>query len=166
MSFITVSLDSAFIKKDFSCGTEALDSYLHKQANQDMKRHLSACFVLPGANKTIVGYYTLSNDSISQDLLPIEIARKLPKSYKNVPVTSLGRLAIDQQFKGQGHGCELLMDALYRCYVFSQQIASMAVVVDPIDDNAVSFYQKYDFIMLPDSERMFLSMDTVKLLFN
>ncbi len=166
MSFITVPLDSTFIRKSFSCGIAALDNYLHKQANQDIKRHLSACFVMPGQNNTIIGYYTLSNDSISQDLLPIEIARKLPNSYKNLPVTLLGRLAMDEQFKGQGIGCKLLMDALYRCYILSQQIGSMAVVVDPIDDSAISFYQKYDFIMLPDSGRMFVSMDTVRMLFN
>jgi hypothetical protein len=166
MSFITVPLNSTFVKKSFSCGNETLDNYLHKQANQDIRRYLSACFILPGQNNTILGYYTLSNDRISQDLLPFEIARSLPNSYKDLPVTLLGRLAIDKQYKGQGLGGNLLLDALYRCYISSLQIGSMAVVVDPIDDNAISFYQQYDFIMLPDSRRMFLSMDTVKSLFN
>ena len=41
----------------------------------------------------------------------------------------------------------------------------MAVVVDPIDESAKNFYKKYGFIMLPDSEKMFLPMETIATLF-
>ena len=41
----------------------------------------------------------------------------------------------------------------------------MAVIVDPIDDDAVKFYKKYGFILLPDSGKMFIAMDTVSRLF-
>lgn len=41
----------------------------------------------------------------------------------------------------------------------------MAVVVDPIDDNARRFYLKYGFINLPDSGRMFIPMGTIAQLF-
>ncbi len=32
----------------------------------------------------------------------------------------------------------------------------MAVTVDPISQKAIEFYDKYGFIMIPDTERMFL----------
>ena len=41
----------------------------------------------------------------------------------------------------------------------------MAVIVDPLDDAAVKFYQKYEFIQLPDSGKMFLPMATIAELF-
>ena len=41
----------------------------------------------------------------------------------------------------------------------------MAVVVDPINKNAVDFYAKYGFILLPDSGKMFISMKTILKLF-
>jgi hypothetical protein len=41
----------------------------------------------------------------------------------------------------------------------------MAIVVDPIDNDAISFYSKYGFISLPDSGRMFIAMNTVEQLF-
>jgi hypothetical protein len=41
----------------------------------------------------------------------------------------------------------------------------MAVVVDPIDEDAVRFYQKYGFILLPDSGKMFLPMNIIARLF-
>ena len=54
-----------------------------------------------------------------------------------------------------------------RCYdVSNLGIGSMAVIVDPIDKEAVTFYKKYGFIELPDSGKMFLSMKTIKGLFN
>lgn len=165
MSFITVPLDPTFNKKVFSCGIEALDNYLHKQANQDVKRRLAACYVWPDDNNKVMGYYTISSDSISQEILPFEVTRRLPSSYLNLPVILIGRLARDVHYKGEGIGRTLLLDALHRCYDISFQVGSMAVVVDPIDKSAVNFYQKYDFQLLPDSGRMFLEMESIKGLF-
>ncbi len=110
--------------------------------------------------------YTLSNASIPGNQLPQAITKKLPTSYKDLPVTLLRRLAADARFKGQGVGSLLLIDALKRSYETAiASIASMAVIVDPIDENAVSFYSKYGFILLPGSGRMFISMSTVEQLF-
>ena len=41
----------------------------------------------------------------------------------------------------------------------------MAVIVDPLDEEAERFYQKYDFIKLPDSGKMFIAMATLNQLF-
>jgi len=59
----------------------------------------------------------------------------------------------------------LLIDALKRSYEASKIIGSMAVIVDSIDDKAQRFYEKYGFIILPDSEKMFLAMKTIEQLF-
>ena len=166
MSYLTSLLSSTHEKADFSCGNEMLDGYLHKQAKQDMKRKLSACFILSYDDKEIKGYYTLSCASINRSQLPEIIIKKLPPSYNDLPVTLLGRLAVDDKFKGQGIGKLLLVDALKRSYETSAaSIASMAIVVDPIDEAAISFYSKYGFISLSGSGRMFITMDTVEQLF-
>ena len=146
MTYLTIPLNSAYNKKSFSCGKTVLDDYLHKYASQDIKRNVSACFILPKDNAYIIGYYTLSNDNIPQEELPEEIKKKLPKSYSYLPTTLLGRLAVDKNFKGQGMGELLLLDSLQRCYDASITIGSMAVVVDPLDAEAVTFYRKYGFV--------------------
>lgn len=166
MNEITENLDSHHRKKDFFCGKHMLDNYLHKQANQDIKRKLSACFVLKDHDTDLLkGYYTLSNNSLSQNLIPAEFQKKLPNSYKTIPTTLLGRLAIDNRFQKQGVGKLLLIDALKRSYEISKNIGSFAVVVDPIDEDAEKFYDKYGFIKLPDSGKMFLPMNTINTLF-
>ena len=167
MEYLTVPLNSSHKKKDFKCGKELLDSYLHHQAKQDIKRSLSACFIYADEENNVKGYYTLSNAGIQRELLPVGIKNKLPKSYNNLPVTLLGRLAVDKSFVGQGFGELLLMDALKRSHYASvSSIASMAVIVDPIDQEAIRFYEKYSFILLPDSGKMFLPMKTISDLFD
>ena len=165
MAYLTFPLQSFHKKQAFQCGNQLLDRYLHKQAKQDVKRKLSACFILADESEEIKGYYTLSNAGISRKDLPEEWQKKLPPIYHSLPVTLLGRLAVSENFQKQGIGELLLIDALKRSYFVSEEIGSMAVIVDPIDEAATRFYQKYGFILLPDSGKMFLSMKTVGKLF-
>jgi GNAT superfamily N-acetyltransferase len=167
MDYITVLLNSSHNRKDFKCGKELLDNYIHYQAQQDIKRNLSACFIIADENNSVTGFYTLSNAGIPRELLPDNIKKKLPPSYNNLPATLLGRLAVDKSIAGKGYGELLLMDALKRSYFTSiGSIASIAVIVDPIDQNAIRFYEKYDFSLLPDSGKMFLPMKTLSGLFD
>lgn len=153
-------------REGFDCGKELLNNYLKTQAGQDIKRKLSACFVLlEKETNDIQGYYTLSNNSIPLSSFPEQIQNKLPKSYTSIPTTLLGRLAIDTKYQGKGIGKVLLIDALKRSYEISQEIGSFAVVVDPIDEEAEKFYTKYDFIKLPDSEKMLIATKTLQELF-
>lgn len=164
--FATALLNNAQQRQNFTCGTALLDNYLRHQAGQDVKRKLAAVFILEGEDHSIKGYYTLSSDSLSRRNIPEDILKKLPPAYANLPVTLLGRLAVDQSFHGQGLGAVLLIDALKRSYETAVgSIGSMAVVVDPIDGKARSFYLKYGFIDLPDSGRMFIPMGTIAQLF-
>lgn len=166
MGQISEPLNSKHKKSDFSCGKEMLDNYIQKQANQDIKRKLSVCFVIKETETDLIrGYYTLSNNSIPLELVPNEIRNKLLGSYKVIPTILIGRLAIDKKFQGQGIGKLILVDALKRSYEISKTIGSFAVVVDPMDQDAEKFYKKYEFIKLPDSEKMFLPMKTIGQLF-
>ena len=166
MNHLTEILNSGHKKNEFSCGKEMLDNYLHRQANQDIKRKLSACFVINDQETNLLkGYYTLANNSIPQETIPKKFQKKLPKSYSSIPTTLLGRLAIDNRFQGKGVGKLLLIDALKRSYEISKNIGSFAVVVDPLDEDAENFYYKYGFIKLPDSGKMFLPMNMIKELF-
>lgn len=160
-------LDNKHNRNEFDCGNELLNNYLKNQAGQDIKRKLSACFVLAEKEtNNIQGYYTLSNNSIPLSSFPEQIQKKLPKSYVSIPTTLLGRLAIDKNSQGKGLGKILLIDAFKRSYEISKEIGSFAVVVDPIDREAELFYEKFDFIKLPDSGKMFIATKTLEKLFH
>jgi predicted GNAT family N-acyltransferase len=166
VKFLTVPLSTKHNRESFESGTDLLDRYFKQQAKQDVKRKLSACFVYENADtKDIIGYYTLSCASFTQEIIPQEYKKRLPRSYSSVPVILLGRIAIDKKSQGTGVGKLLLIDALKRCYYSSQTLGCYAVVVDPIDANAAKFYQRFGFVELPSSQKMFLSMKTIQKLF-
>jgi ribosomal protein S18 acetylase RimI-like enzyme len=163
--FVVEPLGPEHDRAAFSCGVDALDAYLQKQAGQDLKKRAAVPFVITPDKKTIAGYYTLSQYAVQLDAVPPEIAKKLPK-YPVVPATLLGRLAVSTTFRGQGLGPMLLMDALYRALQHSKELASAGVVVDAKDAAAPAFYKKYGFLELPKIERrLFLPRGTVEQLF-
>jgi hypothetical protein len=167
MKFLTENLSKHHLRDKFDCGIESLNNYLKHQANQDIKKRLAMCFVISNEpiDSTIKGYYTLSNSSISREYIPEEIQKKFPKAYKAIPTTLLGRLARDQKYAYEGIGEQLLIDALYRSYLASQELGSFAVIVDPINEFAEQFYASYGFVKLQNSKKMFLAMKTVSEIF-
>jgi len=166
-SWRVLALQKEHERQNFTCGSPSLDRYLKNQARQDSEKRVAAVFALvqPPASQ-VLGYYTLSASTIHADEVPPEFARKLPR-YPQLPVTLLGRLAVDQGLRGQGMGQFLLMDALYRSLQAAAGIAAMAVVVDAKDASAADFYQHFSFLPLNLSiSRLFLPMVTVATLFD
>jgi predicted GNAT family N-acyltransferase len=76
-------------------------------------------------------------------------------------------MAVAEKCKGTGLGALTLMNALDKSLNATRDIASWAVFVEAIDDDAATFYQKYGFIELPeDKHKLFLPMITVAKLFS
>ena len=155
-------LEKSHNRKDFECEEESLTEYIRKQVSQDIEKDLAACFVAVDNDKNVIGYYTLTSESLGRDLIPEKYIKQVPRNY-NAPVILLGRLARDIKTKGTGLGEHLLLDALFRSYKLSQEsIGAMAVVVDPLNEYAVEFYTKFGFEQLPDSKKMFLPMKVIE----
>ena len=84
------------------------------------------------------------SDGVRLAELPDSLVAKLPK-YPLLPATLLGRLAVSQAHRGQKPGRLLLMDALWRSWKNTSEIASVAVVAEAIDDSARQFYRHHAF---------------------
>ena len=156
-------LGKRHLRENFSCGQPELDRYLREIASQDMKKKSAVAYVLTAASDVgIIGYYTLSASSVPLDDFPDDVAKKLSK-YPDVPVTLIGRLAVDLKHRGGGYGKKLLIDALRVSYENSHRVASTAVIVDAKGDGSVAFYKKFGFISLTSKpQRLFLPMKTVE----
>ena len=155
-------LDKTHNRKAFECEEQQLTDYIKKQVSQDIKKKLAVCFVAIDSDINVIGYYNLSSESLGREQIPDKYLRKVPQNY-NAPVILLGRLARNITAKGTGLGEHLLLDALFRAFTLSEEsIGAMAVIVDPMNQFAIKFYEKYGFEQLPDSEKMFLSMSTIK----
>lgn len=156
-------LDLKTDRAAFTCGKEPPDRYFRQQVSQDVKRRVASCFVLITEKGAVAGYYTLSATAISLSGLPDAIAKELPR-YPVMPAALMGRLAVDQKHRGRRHGETLLFDAFNR--VLKSQIATFAFVVDPIDDEARTFYEHYEFLpLLGSGARLFKPMAEIEKLF-
>jgi predicted GNAT family N-acyltransferase len=157
--YLIAPLDTArHRREDFACESPELTEFLHKRARKEMEARASACFVLVEASDPgrIVGYYTLSQISVSSQKLPEALAKKLPR-YSELGATLIGRLARDLEWRGKEIGRLLLVDALRRSVRSSAEAGSVVVVTDPKDKRARDFYEAYGFQAL-DERRLFIPM--------
>jgi len=159
---VTPLSSSSHSRAEFSCGNEALDSYIRQYASQDVKRNVARVFVACRRREMIVkGYYTLSAASFRKEGLPPSLAKNLPR-YP-VPAAIIGRMAVDRSCQRQGLGEAMLMDACRRVLEASQVLAVHAIVVEAKDEAAKAFYVKYGFISFVDQPlRLFIPLSTIE----
>lgn len=109
----------------------------------------------------VVGYHCISTALEQRSALPNARLRKgMPDQ---VPLLLIGRLAVDQDWRGRGLGSMLLQDALRRCIAASDIAGARAVIVHAIDATAAAFYVKHGFRPSPLGENvLFLPMETIR----
>jgi len=130
------SLNADHHRKAFDCGEASLNTYLQRYARQNIKNRINRVFIASpvDAEKSIVGYYTLSAGSISTNDLPLTQKQRLP-NYP-IPVALLGRLAVDKHYQGQRLGSILLADAVQRVDQASEILAVFAIAVEALNPSA------------------------------
>lgn len=159
-SFLIEPLGPHHDKAGFSSGVEALDRYLQRQATQDIRRRITACYVAIDPTTTrIAGYYTLAAGGVPLTDLPEPTVKRLPR-YPSVPVARVGRLAVDQTYRGLKLGSALLWDAGMRA--LRSEVAAFALVVDAKDEVAEAFYRHHGFIAFGgEARQLFLPLATL-----
>ncbi len=136
-------LGASHAREDFNCGVPVLDAYFARQAAQDVRRRVSACYVAVDVSTgRVAGFYTLAAAGVPLTDLPEALTRRLPR-YPSVPVARLGRLAVSSNYQGHKLGGALLADAALRAA--RSEVAVFALVVDAKDDTAVAFYRHHGF---------------------
>ena len=133
--------------------------------SQYEKRRLGRTYVAtePGQHR-IAGHYTLAAGALNVSCLPSALRKKLPKHP--IPTIHLGRLAVDQAFRGRRLGETLLFHALQAALSSSEKIGACVVDVWSIDDEARAFYLKYGFVSLEDDlHHLYLPMATIAAMF-
>lgn len=134
----------------FDCGKPTLNDWLKKRAVKAQRIGSSArTYVVCSPAAQVIGYYALATGSVNREDVPGKVKKNMPNP---IPVVLLGRLAIDQSFKGQGIGVGLLKDALMRVLNAAEQIGVRAVLVHALDETARNFYLKHGFYESPTNE--------------
>jgi len=154
--------------KTFDCGKPVMNQFLAKYATQNMRAGVSRTWVLtdPAANDPpskakIAAYFTLASNMVKREEIPTE--KTLP-SYP-LPVVLLARLAVDQQYQGQGLGEKTLITALRKSVeLTSSGLPAIGLILDVLDEDALSFYDKYKMFspFTDDPMRLYVPMSAIK----
>ncbi len=146
----------------FDCGKSRLTDWLKAHALDSEGRSSRTYVVIANTGPQagdVIGYYTLATGGVSRSEMPRKIRHDLPNP---VPVMILGRLAVDERHRKKGLGSAMLKEAMQRTLEISQSAGVRAIMVHAIDDEAVTFYLKYGFVLFPaDSRTMLLPVETV-----
>jgi len=74
----------------------------------------------------------------------------------------IGRLAVDKNFKGRGHGALTLAEALKRIKAISNDFGIKIVIVEALNDSAVRFYKNFGFAEFDDHPmRLFIAISQI-----
>ena len=135
----------------FDCGQQSLNNWLNLRAIKNQTTGASRTFVsIDKETGAIAGYYCLSASSLRLEDAPSKVTRNMPDP---VPVILIGRLAVDEAFKGRGLGASLLQDALLKGVEASRLVGARAFIVDALDGKAESFYSKFGFTLMPPASK-------------
>jgi GNAT superfamily N-acetyltransferase len=142
----------------FDCGEPALNDWLHHRALKNESRFSRTYVVCKGSR--VVAYFCISAGAVERAAAPGRIRRNAPDT---IPLSVIGRLAVDRHHVGKGLGADILSDALRRIAIASQSIGIGAVLIHAKDDAAKRFYLRHaEFIEYPeDSRTLFLPIETV-----
>ena len=142
--------------RQFDCGRESLNLFLHRYALMSKSQGLSQTWVAVAEPKQVLAYYTLGFVSIDREGATPRVGKGVP-NYQ-IPCVLLARLAVDRSVQGQGIGGHVLETAMRRAVALGN--ASMAsdntpvpplraMLVHAIDETAAGFYRKYGFESSP-----------------
>jgi GNAT superfamily N-acetyltransferase len=143
----------------FTSGNHTMDEWLktHALGNEGKA---SRTYVVTDTSKTVVAYYSLAMGGIKATELPRRLRHDNPTE---VPVTILGRLAVDSEHGGKGLGSFLLKEAMLRTLQAAHHVGVRALLVHAVDEAAERFYEKFAFVRLPGSTKtLILPIETLE----
>ncbi|MGQ0745099.1 MAG: GNAT family N-acetyltransferase [Acidimicrobiales bacterium] len=134
----------------FDSGNAELDAWLRRHALAAQRMDSARTFVAI-QNSRVLGYFSLTMGSVLRKEAPAKLVRGLP-GYP-IGMVLVARLAVDRSEQRRGIGALLLSQALRKAVTAGQTAAARFVVVDAIDDEATSFYERFGFVAAPDHQR-------------
>jgi len=144
MSFLRPRiLNSADYLKDFDCGEPVLNQWLKNHGLQNNKLNGTLTFVIENDNGQIAAFYSL----VMAEVQPEHVSAKLKSGMGKypIPVIKLTRMGVDLRFQKLGLGQGIIRELFKKSLELSHEIGFKAIVVDPLNENARSFYKSVHF---------------------
>lgn len=130
----------------FASGEPTLDDWLRRRARANQVSGASRTYVVANG-QMVVGYYSLAAGAIALIDAPSRARRNMPDP---IPMTVLGRLAIDTAWQGKRLGRLLLRDAILRTGQAAAIMGVRGLLVHALSPAAKRFYEASGFRESPN----------------
>ncbi|MFX0555730.1 GNAT family N-acetyltransferase [Maribacter sp. CXY002] len=153
----------------FDCGNTDLNGFLFDDAKNHSQQLLATTFIIQSEKET-VAYFNYLNDKIShteignRETFLERISSLLPKGkdgYTSYPAVKIGRLAVSENFKGNGYGRDIL-NFTKALFVDNNRTGCKFITVDAYRES-LDFYIKNGFKYLSSRDK---KSDTRLMYFN
>jgi len=142
------------LAQTFDCGVPDLNKWLQNYAWQNHNSGGARVYLsIDRDANQIAGYFCLSAAGVEYKSAPARVARGL--AHHAIPVALIGRLGVDQRYRGRKLGRFLVLEALRRVLEVADTMGVRAVIVVAKDDNAAEFYKRLGFEVSADDPRLF-----------
>lgn len=151
-------------RKQFDCEHAVINKFVHDSLIPQVKKSLSAAYVLtdPAKGQKLAGFFSIASHSIDASLLSVMQLGSLPK---RIPCVRLVMLGVDKNYKRQDLGRRLMKQALTITKESASQIGCYGMYLDA-DAGAIGFYSKLGFSLLegdksPQASPMFIGVKSI-----
>ena len=143
--------------KSFQCADQDLTEFLYEDAKHFQKELMAVTYLLEHMeqNKT-AAYFSLLADKITfsseNKSAWNKLNRVIPNSKrrKSYPAVKIGRLAVHEEYSGQGLGT-LILDNIKYAFANVMRIGCRFITVDALQ-SAIPFYQQNGFQFITETD--------------
>lgn len=144
--------------KPFRCKDDDLNDFLYEDAKHFQNELMAVTYLLESMelSKT-VAYYSLLADKIifnpEEKGVWNKLNRNIPNSKRrrSYPAVKIGRLAVNEDFAGEGIGT-FILDSIKYAFVNVKRLGCRFITVDALK-SAVDFYLKNGFLFFTEQDK-------------
>ena len=128
----------------FRCGVDSLDHWLAESALGLQAEGKTAVHVAESESGQVVGYFALA----PHEPWAVNLPRRVKGNSRDgrMQAILLGKLALDQSFRGMGFGPFLVLEALRVACAAADLVGGRAIVVDAQHERVAKFYEEISFL--------------------
>jgi GNAT superfamily N-acetyltransferase len=132
------------------CGVPELDAFVKTVARQHPEKGIPRTFVVSDSRHpaTALGFFTLTPCETKAEELPAEYSKVCPGHA--LRAVRLARLAVARDRQAKRYGRLLLAEAVHRTTLVADQAGLIGLFVDAKGAGALSFYERFGFVRLPN----------------
>jgi GNAT superfamily N-acetyltransferase len=156
-------LNDLHVRGVFCCKDRGIQNFCRGRLADHNRRHMMKAYVAcERGGDQVLGFYYLLNTAVEPEKLGPAGGAPLFQDIDKIPAVYLGMIGVHEPLMRQGIGTQLMLHAFQQVRTLSQISGVWALTLDAIDDEAVSYYERFDFRRFgPNGREMYIPLGTI-----